>query len=283
LSTRAAGMGLHGVRVGVPVGGGPPVLVASYGDMKKARRYARRVVMMEHGTGQTYQGAASGSYVGAFDRELVHLVLVPNDAAKAAHDAAHPRIPSVVIGSPYLDHLATLPTPDRGLPCLSFHWDCQAVPETRTAWPEYAHLLPDLRTEIGPLFGHSHPRLWDRSKAIMLQAGMTLVRDFPDVVQRASVYAIDNSSTLFLFAALDRPVVVINSKHYRRDVHHGGRFWDWADVGPQVDHPSDLPGAMADALKADPTRRRQIVDECFPHRGDAAQRAVKAIEEVFHG
>lgn len=262
------------------------MLAASFGDATKARRALRRVVMMEHGAGQSYVGieAVTGSYVGSQDRTGVALVLVPNEQAKARHDAAHPGIPCVVIGSPYLDELDEIRTPTDGPPAISFHFDCDLVPETRSAWPEYVGQLDQLAAAYPDALGHGHPRLFPHTVDFYRAAGITAVADFDFVVALASVYVVDNSSTLFTFAALDRPVVVLNSRHYRRDVDHGGRFWDWADVGINVDDPGDLVDAIDLAL-SDPAdiaaRRREVVAEVYPHRGDAAARAVAAIEEVL--
>lgn len=286
LSGRARDLDLDHVALGRPPLSGTPTLVASYGDAKKARRAFRPVVMMEHGAGQSYVGleGTTGSYVGSDDRAGVKLVLVPNATAAARHRAAHPDIPAVVIGSPHLDDLARHPRPTAGVPTISFHWDCRLAPETRSAWTEYRPALGQLAAAFPGARGHAHPRLWRAAVPGYLQHGLTPTRDFADVVTRSSVYVCDNSSTLFTFAALARPVVVLNSRHYRRDVDHGGRFWDWADVGVQCDHPDDLVDAVALALTDPPevaTRRRAITAEVYPHRGQAAARAVAAIEEVF--
>lgn len=282
LEPRAAALGLRGVSVGAPPLSGTPTLVASYGDAKKARRTARPAILMEHGAGQSYVGAeaTTGSYVGSQDRDGVVLALVPNRQAKARHDAAHPEIPCVVVGSPYLD---TLPTPSGGRPCVSFHWDCLIAPETRSAWGEYARHLHLVASAYPRAIGHAHPRLWPKAKPRMLEQGLRPVDDFTDVCRQAGVYCIDNSSTLFTFAALGGPVVVINSQHYRRDVAHGGRFWDWADVGVTCDDPQDLVDAIALARTDPPeiaARRREVAAEVYPHRGEAADLAAAAIEEV---
>lgn len=286
LLPRAAALGLRHVVAGRPGLGWDPICVASFGDAKRARRALRPVVMMEHGAGQSYAGIESvtGSYVGSADRDGVVLVLVPNEVAAARHRQAHPEIPVEVIGSPHLDDLTTIDRPGDGVPCVSFHWDCQLVPETRSAWPEYVGQLDDLAAAHPGALGHAHPRLFAHTVDFYRAAGVEPVTEFADVVRRASVYVVDNSSTLFTFAALDRPVVVLNSRHYRRNVHHGGRFWDWADIGVACNEPAELVDAVELAL-ADPAdvaaRRREIAAEIYPHRGDAAGRAVSAIEEVL--
>ena len=286
LEPRAAALGLAGVSTGPPLPVPAPTLVASYGDLKRARRALRPVVLMEHGAGQAYAGAedATGSYVGSRDRDGVVLVLVPNEPAAARQRAAHPRIPAIVIGSPHLDELAARPAPVDGPPAVSFHWDCYIAPETRSAWREYANRLHRVAEAFPGAIGHAHPRLWPTCHEWMATQGLRPLQEFVDVVDAAGVYCVDNSSTLFTFAALDRPVVVINSRHYRRSARHGGRFWDWADVGVSCDHPSELVDAITEA-RGDSAgiaaRRREVAAEVYPHRGDAAARAAEAMGEIL--
>ena len=111
-------------------------------------------------------------------------------------------------------------------------------------------------------------------------AGIPFVADFRDVLRRADLYACDNSSTLFEFASTGRPVVVLNTPAYRRNIHHGGRFWDWATVGLQVDHPRDLVATIVRAL-VDPlevrVERDRVLDLVYQPRTGGAERAAAAI------
>jgi CDP-glycerol glycerophosphotransferase (TagB/SpsB family) len=116
------------------------------------------------------------------------------------------------------------------------------------------------------------------------QVGIRFVPEFDDIVRQADVYVCDNSSTLFEFATLDRPVVVLNAPWYRRDVNHGLRFWEYADIGVQVDSPDDLIAGIAEALNDSPARqarRREIVNELYPFLGHAAQHAATQLVEHF--
>ena len=265
---------------------GRTIAVASYGDLKRAG-HGRRVIYFEHGCGLTYQrpDGPHGSYAGGPGRDAVALFICPNELAAAANRAAYPDVPTVVTGSPKLDALAAIPRPSNDDPvvAVSFHWDCQIVPETRSAAGTYLPALHGLARRYTVL-GHAHPRAWaDLRGRYRKIDGVTPVRDFADVVARADLYVCDNSSTIYEWAALDRPVVVLNSPHYRRDVRHGLRFWDHVP-GIEVDHPADLAAAVATALDDPPelaARRRAAAELVYPHVGAAAQLAAAAIEEAL--
>lgn len=266
--------------------GGREVVVASFADLSAAGR--RRVILSEHGAGQSYSGRHA-SYAGGNGRDDVALFLMPNDHAAARNRRQYTKTPTVVVGSPKVDHLATLPAPTGPLvAAISFHWRCAIAPEADTAFDHYRDALSDTRAALEwagvTLIGHGHPGIFEEIAPIYEAAGIEAVASFEEVVRRAHVYAVDNSSTLFEFAALDRPVVVLNCPGYRRAVNHGLRFWWGADVGVQVDDPSELvPGILA-ALEDPPARqasRRAVVEAVYPVRdGSAARLAVEAILEV---
>lgn len=266
--------------------GGDVTVVASYRDMKNARKHGRPVALAEHGAGQSYQRngrpASQGSYIGSLDRDGVIAVLVPGEAQATVHRAAHPDLPVHVVGCPKLDQLALIPRPVNARPvvAVSWHWDCKLVPETTSAWRFYRAAVAEL-SRTHQVLGHGHPRLWPQIRGEYERMGIEPVRDFAEVVARADVLAVDNSSVMFEWAALDRPVVVVNSPKYRRNVHHGGRFWEWADVGLQVDRPDQLATTVDKAL-LDPlgvaVRRREIVRDIYGQpAGSAAQRAAEAV------
>lgn len=252
-----------------------PTLCASYRDLVIARKARRPVILMEHGSGQSYAGTSAKAYIGGADRDGVIAVLVPGERQAAQHRAVHPELPAFVIGCPKLDTMRAGGTET----VTSFHWDCRAVcPETRNALPFY---LRHLR-RIGGI-GHAHPRLWPTMPPKYRREGLEPVEHFADAIARAGVYVCDNSSTIFEAAVLDVPLVILNAPWYRRDVEHGMRFWEYADVGVQVDHPFELADAVAEARADRPaqaTRRREIAAEVYAHRGHATRAAVGALEEI---
>lgn len=280
----------RGPRVPLPdPGPGPVALVASYGDIKVGRRLGyRRFLFLEHGAGQSYGGdrrnGAHGSYAGGEDRDDVPLFLVPNrhsgDRWKAAYPAAEVR----VVGCPKLETLpARVPGPGPVV-AISFHWDSHQIPELRSAFGEYQHVLKDLPRRFS-VIGHGHPRA-DWLPRAYRRAGIEFVPDFEDVCRRADVYVCDNSSTLFEFAASERPVVVMNASYYRRNVEHGLRFWSAARVGVNVDGPADLIPGIERALmnrRTDVLDRRAALRQVYTYRDGAVRRAVWAVEAWIDG
>lgn len=302
LVDRAAGLGIDATPIDAEAvrgtsppplarpGEGPTALVASIGDTKVARRLGyRRFAFIEHGAGQSYAGAPgvnarNPSYPGGIDREDTGLFMVPNEYAAALWRRAYPQARVEVVGSPKLETLPRRrldPIAPGTTVAVSFHWPAFVAPEAGTALGTYAPVLTDLAKRFH-VIGHAHPKGdWpERMARIYRRAGIEFVRDFDEVCRRADLYVCDNSSTLFEFAATGRPVVVLNAPEFRRTVHHGGRFWDWATVGLQVDRAADLADTIEAAL-TDPepvrTERERVLDLVYAHRTGAAERAAQAV------
>lgn len=264
-----------------------PILVASWRDADRCLRVGRKVILMEHGIGQSFVGSANPSYSGAPEHARLAMRLVPNEYAAERHRAAHPNVPVEVIGVPKMDDLLLLDGPGSGRVAISNHWgkhgDLQ-IPEMAGAWFAWHEHYAAIPEAFPGALGHAHPKLWVKMSKLIGTLGFEPVRWFSDVCRRADVYACDGVSTLYEFAALDRPVVVLNPPHYRKDVNHGGRFWDWADVGVQVEDPDDIVEAIFEARRELPSqvrRRREIVAEVFPNLGCAGLMGAKAIQERF--
>jgi hypothetical protein len=269
----------------VPVNRDRLTVVCAYGDYKKTEG---PVVYMEHGVGFSF-GNGHTSYAGSPHRERVVLFLEVNGQTHALNTATFPNVKSVLVGSPKLDAwLARGPKPIEGRPSVafSFHWDCRVVPETRSAFPVYKDELSKLLRFPGKLqwdaLGHGHPRLWPSIERYWRQLHVPRVKEFNDVITLADVYVADATSTLYEFAALDRPVVVLNAPFYRKNVNHGLRFWDHIP-GIQVNHPADLHDAIRDCIRVDSFagQRRKAVSHAYAHLGDSADRAAKAILEIL--
>lgn len=274
--TRAVTQAGHTPTVGSLPWSDRPTLVSAWKDADRARRVSRPVILMEHGAGQTYLGVENASYAGAPDRRGVTLYLAPSERVAALHTAAHPDIPAAAVGCPKLDALLAVERPEGGA-CIAHHWNCNVVPEARWAWDDFHHVYPALAA-WNDIYAHAHPRA-PRLSLSMKKAGLRYLAGFPEVVATCRVLVVDNSSIGAEWIALDRPIVWLNASCYRRDVNHGGRFWEWAEAGLQVDNPADLEDAIHESLMGDPkaVARRRVRPSIFAHLGSASAAAVDAI------
>lgn len=260
------------------------VVTAGFGDFSKAGLSGRPQILCEHGAGQSYSNRQT-SYAGGIGRGKASLFLCPNRQSANRNRQYYPDIPTAVIGCPKMDERHRRPPKRKNNPpvvAISFHWECLIAPEARGSWEYYREVIPQLaQDERFRLLGHAHPRLMDTARPVYEELGIEVADTFDEVLERADLYVIDNSSTLFEFASLDRPVVVLNAPWYRRWVRHGLRFWDAADIGYQCDRPEDLVETIVRALEDPPEqqqRRRRIINEVYPVvPGTAAQTAAQAI------
>lgn len=264
------------------VGTGNPIIVSSYQDMKAS--HGRDVIFVEHGAGQTYT-VPHPSYSGGAERESVRLFLCPNERVAQNNLKSYPKTPALVVGSPRLEWLSRIEHKLNRRPVvgLSFHWDCRMVPESRWAFPHYEKILRKL-TEHYKILGHGHPRIFNLLERRYLDVNIEPVRDFEEVVARADVYVCDNSSTIYEFAALGRPVVVLNAPWYRRNVEQGLRFWEFADIGIQVNEPEELVPSIHMALNDPPKirkRRKEISMQVYNQDSLPVRRAIEAMEELL--
>lgn len=261
-----------------------PTLVASYGDLK---RTSGTVAYLEHGIGQTYSNMPRhGSYPGGLGHERVELFLCPSERVAELWLERYPDASFQVVGIPRLDpwHVRSFPRHDPPVVALSFHWNAQGVaPEAMWSFPHYARELERLARHGWAVLGHGHPRAIGELRPWFERAGIEVVADFHEILDRADVYVCDNSSTIYEFASTDRPVVVLNAPWYRRLVDHGVRFWQFANVGLQVDQPSRLVSTIEQALRPSVDReirrkRRNATEALIAVRdGSSTSRAAAAI------
>ncbi len=260
-----------------------PTLVASSGDLK--RLAGRPAALMEHGCGQSFGGdprrGMMSSYAGGRGREGASLFLHPGNHPAARDRAAYPSTRVEVVGCPKLDSLPR--KRDRGEPpvvAVSFHWNGPG-PEAQGAWRQFDRQLIALsKVADWTVIGHGHPRIIRKLAVRYTRLGIETVRSFEEVCRRADVYVNDCSSTLFEFASTGRPVVVLNARMYRRDVHHGLRFWEASTVGVGCTEREDLIEAVRLALEDPPEQqaeRERCVDLVYAYRSGAAQRAADVL------
>ena len=288
LALQAKSYGID-AKVGYPTMHGPPVIVASHNDMNQCHP-DRAFVYLEHGAGQTYRGVDSPSYSGGPNRGRVALFLTLNDETAKRERARYPDTPVEVIGSPRVDELAKIPRGPRSEPpvvAFAWHAHMKIAPETRATYPFWWPAVKRLHADGAyRILGHGHPREWRRLASWYETAGIEATPDLADVIVRADLLCVDNTSAGPEAAACGLPVLWLDAPHYRRDVEHHGRFWDWPNGQVCCDDPDRLAQRIALAL-ADTqgtfNARQVMVDEIYPPatRGEAARLGVEAI--VRHG
>ena len=251
--------------VGIPKG---LTVVSSYMDLNDVDE----AVMMEHGSGQTYKGVNCGSYANSSTgKDKVKLYLAVNNHSARAFKKFNPKTPVKVIGCPKLDSMLNIPAGNKV--AISFHWDCKVVPETMSAFWHYKDVLGELSEEF-ELIGHGHPRIIEFLRSYYEKYDIEVVESFESVAKRAGTYICDNSSTIYEMAALGRPVILLNTPMYRKHVEHGIRFWEYANVGIQVEDKNELVSAIKRPDKH-VLRRKLITEKLYPYLGRATEEAVK--------
>jgi hypothetical protein len=263
---------------------GEPICINASGPLTEADRThtRRRIAFFEHGAGFTF-GNMHSSYCGSpLYRGQVSLFCNPNRYVDAANLRAFPRTAHEIIGCPKMDKFHNAPARpmgDKPVICVSFHWECMAAPETRSAWREFKDALPGLMKEF-TVVGHGHPRMIEKIAPEYEKMGIPVIRDFEEVIARADVYVNDSSSTLYEFASLNRPVVVLNASTYRRKSNLGLRFWEHSDVGVNCDRAVDLVDCVKRAIEDLPEQQVKRVEatmDVYPHMGHAAETAANAL------
>jgi CDP-glycerol glycerophosphotransferase (TagB/SpsB family) len=229
------------------------------------------------------------SYAGGTGQQNVGMFLNPNRWANDRWKLYYPQVPCEIVGSPKMDRLALIPKPDNPIPvvALTWHWDAIACPETRSAFKHYRNLSDEFleRTDVR-IIGHCHPKGRKMMQPWFEDKGIEFFEDIEDVYALADVWVNDASSTIYEAAALGKPVVVLNAPWYRREIHHGLRFWEGADIGPNVWNPRLL-NAAVDIVLDEPAElrahRERIAAEVFPYIGTASKRAADCIRGLVEG
>lgn len=266
-----------------------PCLVASLSDARKMR--GRPLVYVEHGAGQQYRGdprsERNGSYAGGDGLDDVQLFLCPSERVSQLWQERYPDARTAVVGCPALDEWHRKPKRQLKGEVVAVAWHVDWpnwVPETRSAWPHYRRAMPGiverLRANGLEVIGHGHPRVERQFRREYERLGIPWA-SLDELLGRADVLCVDNSSIGPEAASLGIPLVWLNAPWYRRDVDHGGRWWDWPRGQVQVDDPASLVAAVLGALDDPPMireAREGMVREVYAYTdGGASDRAVAAI------
>lgn len=264
-------------------------MVAGWQDVQTLRPH-HRMIYVEHGAGQTYEGDEKSalqpgySASGGFRHGGVELFLSPSPTVAARWKTA----PAHAVGCPKLDEYILMPPVTDRAVCFAWHWDSGVSPEARTALPHFVAVLAevvDRFTQAGvTVYGHGHPRWEGAIDRVLSECGMTVLRTEREVFNKAAALFVDNSSIGLEFLALGRPVVWMNAPWYRRNIHHGGRFWNWTNGVPTISEPAELITFDVNTLLTKPisTQAQQtVIDVYGPMDGNASQRAADVIAQYF--
>lgn len=223
---------------------GDRLLLAGGPDVLNGHPY----IYMEHGAGQSYIGFKGRGYSGAEFMQECELFLCPNQEVADRWQERYPDIPVALIGCPRLDPYHTGYEPPEKTIAITFHFDLKLLPETRSAFSHYRtglrRLVQAWREQGWTVLGHAHPR-WPDHALPAFWRGIG-VRWTSNPLRDASVLAADNTSLQAEFLSCSRPVIALNAPWYRRDVWHGGRFWDWPLV--HVETVAEASGLILDEL-----------------------------------
>lgn len=266
----ALGVGIYGSTRSL--GEHPLWLVASHRDFVALGSRRRRVVM-EHGCGLERYGGSKLRRLGA-----AAAIAAPNEYVAGWFRDLPTRVE--VVGTPKMDELARHTSRVNQTVCVSFHWSgVRGRPAGATQLERYRAAVAELNQRV-LLIGHAHPRIWDLAARFYAELGIEAVRSFDEVVARAGTYICDHSSTLYEWAAIGRPVVLLDPAP-RAARFSGLRYEMHRGIGPEVG-----PDELVDLFPLTDTwteERRVATEDLYPYRGEATARVVALLEETGEG
>jgi hypothetical protein len=275
----------------------PVLLVAGLGSFPYIPGFMpKKVALLNHGAGQTWIEGKHPSYAGGRGRNRFAMILEPGDIpAQADEKVCHGQTLIRVVGCPKMDKHYPIKSKLRDNPptvAIGFHHDVFVNMESRSAFKHYSQYLPEfikwakMSGEIN-LIGVGHPKAawWRTLSRYWDKYGVEAIADWNEAMGRADLYIRDQHSTIYEFASLDRPVILLNAPWYRRNIEHGIRFWQYANVGIQVNNPDELIPAVRKALEDPPKQqelRHKAVNAVYKYMdGRSSERAANALLELL--
>lgn len=267
------------------------VMVGGYYDIASAP--FQRIIYVEHGAGQAYNGddrtARHVCYHGSDHPARVIGYVSPNQRVADSWNR-----PAYAAGAPALDELPMRANRSRfsRVAAITFHFDARGAfvaPEAWSARPHYEDMLhamvTALRLDGFEVLGTWHPKdpvghkVWRN-----LQVEAT--SDPDEVLRKATLLVADNTSLLYEAAYLGIPSVVLNAPWYRRDVEHGLRFWDHVP-GKVVEDAYEFCAMNFWKYPDEPSARHAAVSSALyaygKRRTDAGEQAARWVEKLALG
>lgn len=270
------------------VGDGEYVLAASYWDYADLGG-TRKVILSEHGAGQSYGGDPNlevnrhPAYAGGRNRDEVVLFLNPGEHPAKRNADAYPDAVSVACGSPRLDELiARKPVGHEPTVVFTWHYNAQVCPESMSGFAYWREPTIAALEHAGyRVLAHAHPRAATDVLGFYDLRRTLYVPEFEEIVDQGDILIGDNTSAMFEWSALGRPVIALDSPEWRPAVRHGLRFWDHVP-GTRVRTMSEFEDAMASILPED-ALNIQPLDAgvaAFSNIGRSLRAVLAAIETV---
>lgn len=239
--------------------------------MKRSQPIRAKTYWMEHGTG--LQGHRR-RHLDEMDKATA--ILVPNDFTQLRLRDEGYAGKIHIAGTPKMDDLVTIHPPGDGTVAVSFHWTGGG-----RNWFRYEEQLRELAKKYRVL-GHGHPRIWTKMINRWISIGIEPVMDFKEIVSRADVYLCDHSSTLFEWAALDRPVGILDRPGGQAMVYSTGLLYDGhGDIGPHLTPHTLITGVNDIFTTSDDYEWYRIAStqELYPYLGGSVGRTISILRE----
>jgi len=203
-------------------------IVAGIPDVASVRG-ASKVVLLEHGAGQTYrQGNRTVGPSGDTRTEPKVTLYLASTQHIADHMAAKlPRADRVVVGSPAVERLYWKrwnKNPDKVT--FAVHWASPIrVPEAGTSWPWSLTILRKLLDSHDVLV-HAHPRIAYRVQRDLRRRRIEVEweADWDTAAVQTKTLVCDNSSIIWEADAVGIPVVLIDPPYWNPNAAHGLRW-----------------------------------------------------------
>jgi hypothetical protein len=262
------------------------IFVMCYGNVSRVD-VGVPIIIGEHGAGQTYD-TSHIAYARGIPKSLnVKYFLAVNKHCYDNFKKNNPTLKSYIVGCPKLDKWKDKYKVNKENPLIvfSWHWLSRSIPEAYGGFMYWSPALKELKESYNIAI-HGHPSVQDRVIPFTQANDIRFIKKFEDVVEQADIYAVDNSSTLFEFAAINKPVIVLNNPWFRRDVEHGMRFWEYADIGVQCNDVSDLSKSIDKAIRDHYTfknKRIEYSQQIYPFMGNSVDRYIEVLKEIMEG